>query len=341
MSESPPVVYLFHGEDEIGIAQSIAEVEAKQGDAPTASLNTVRLDGRAAGIEELRLAANAMPFLTARRIVVLTHPLARLGTPAAKDKFIALLDGLPPTTALVLAEYHTLYEERRDGSRKEHWLYSWAKAAGPRAYIREFSLRGSGAMTRWIQDQARANGGKFTPQAAQQLAELAGEDTRLAQQEIHKLLAYTNRARPVDDDDVRHLTAAEARLEDFALPNALRELDGRKALSVLHRLLEDGEPIMILGSIIKQVRMLLLAREVLDQGGSVKDVEAVLPGYKELKISAYPARLAAVQAQKMSMAELEAIYRRLVEIDEAIKSSQLDGDLALELFVTAFTTQQA
>lgn len=331
MNDSPPVVYLFHGEDEFAIAQSVAELEARLGDAPVAEMNTTRLDGRVAGLEEVRMVAYAMPFLTPRRLVILSNPLARLNSPALHEKFSALLDDLPASTGLVLTEYKTL--------KKDHWLLKWAEDAGKRAFIKAFSLRDSAAIARWIQERAKNAGGSFDPQAARLLAELVGEDTRLAYQEIEKLVAYTNGQRPVEAEDVDLLTAAEGKLENFALPNALREMDGRRALNVLHRMLEDEDPIMLLGSVAKQVRILLLAREVLDEGGGVNEVVTELTRHPSLKISAYPARLAAGQAQQMAMADLEAIYRRLLEIDEAIKTSQIDGDVALDLFVTTFTAR--
>ena len=37
------------------------------------------------------------------------------------------------------------------------------------------------------------------------------------------------------------------------------------------------------------------------------------------------------------MATLESIYRRLLDIDEAIKTSQIPGELALDTLVAALT----
>ena len=332
MTNPPPVVYLFHGEDEFAIAQSVADLAAKLGDVSTASMNTSRLDGRTASLEEIRQPANAMPFLTPRRLVIVDHPLARAGSQTFREKFEAFLDHLPPTTALVLIEYKTL--------RKENWLLAWAEGAGSRAFVRSFSLQEGQAMVKWIQEQAKRAGGKFTPQAADLLASQVGSDPRTAHQEIQKLLAYTNGQRPVEPEDVDLLTPAEGKLKDFALANALREMDGRKALNVLHRLLEEDDPLKILGGVANQMRMLLLAREVLDQGGGVNEVVHELTRYPNLKIKPYPARLAAEQARRMDMANIEMVFRRLLEIDAAIKSSQLDGDLALDLLVAGFTTRQ-
>ena len=66
-------------------------------------------------------------------------------------------------------------------------------------------------------------GGQITPQAAVSLANQIGDDTRLASQEITKLLTYVNFARPVDVDDVEHLTPLTAKIGDFELVNALRD----------------------------------------------------------------------------------------------------------------------
>jgi DNA polymerase-3 subunit delta len=331
MTNPPPVVYLFHGEDEISIAQSLAELEARLGDPSTASMNTTRLDGRTANLEDIRLAANAMPFLAPRRLVIVDHPLAKAVSQTFREKFEAFLNQLPPTTGLVLIEYKTL--------KKENWLVAWSEAAGKRAFVRSFSLQNEKDMVKWIQEQARHAGGKFTPPAAALLASLVGADSRTAYQEIQKLLAYTNSQRPVEPEDVDLLTAAERKLEDFALPNALREMDGRKGLNVLHRLLEEDDPLSILGSTIYQIRVLLLARTVLDQGGGVDEIVQELTRYPNLKIKPYPARLAAEAARRMDMADLELIYRRLLEIDAAIKSSEIEGDLALDLFVAGFTAR--
>jgi DNA polymerase-3 subunit delta len=337
MTDSPPVVYLLHGEDDFSIAQSIAEIEAKLGDSPTASMNSVRLDGRSASMEALRLSAYAAPFLAPRRIVIFDHPLARINSQPLKEKLLSLLDGVPGTTALVLVEYRSLEEKGYQSKpKKDHWLLSWAKAAGPRVFIKSFTPK-SEEMPKWIQDQAKANGGKFTPEAAGLLASRVGDDTRTAYQEILKLLAYGNYRHAVQPEDVDLLTAGEGKLEDFALPNALRARDGRKALKVLHRLLEEDDPIPILQGIVYQVRVLLLARDVLDRGGRVDEVVSELTRYPNLKIKSYPARLAAEQARRMDRIELERIYRQLLRIDEAIKTGQMDGSVALESFVAGFT----
>ncbi len=186
-------------------------------------------------------------------------------------------------------------------------------------------------MVKWIQEHVKRMGGQITPQAAVLLANQIGDDTRLASQEITKLLTYVNFARPVDIDDVEHLTPLTAKIGDFELVNALRDRDQQKAQALLHRSLQEDDPLRILQSIVYQIRVLIIAREILDEHGTINDFP------KSLKISYYPAKLALESATRYSTKFLETIYHRLLELDEAIKTGQMDADLALELLVIELT----
>ncbi len=325
MSETKPVVYIFHGEDEFAIAQVIAELEKELGDPATAALNISRLEGSNLSIDELQIVAVVIPFLGDRRLVVVDNWLSSLNTPVLQEKLIKLLENLPPTTRLILVENKTLPEN-------SHWLLLWAKRAPKIAFVKHFKPRTGLALANWIQEQARKEGGVFTLGAAELLAGLAGDDPRMAQQEINKLLAYVNYQRPVEVDDVKEITPDASLLENFALANALRERNPRKALQVLCKELDVSDPYLLVGRIARQFSVLLCARDVLDRGGNVNDIA------NELKIREGYARHLYEQARKISSKELENIYHRLLEIDEAIKTGKMDGDVALECFVSDYTT---
>jgi len=335
MGAAPPVVYVLHGDDEFAIAQFLVEMEAKLGDPASVAMNTTRLDGRTANLDDLPSVTGAMPFLAKRRLVVLTNPLARLGNPTAKKKFLDQLEKVPPTTALVLVEYKPLTDEREKKKGEFHWLEEWAEARPERVYLKPFLLPKGALLGRWIQEQAKKAGGQFTQPAAELLASLVGGDTRLADQEIHKLLDYVNYQRPVEPDDVESLTADAAQGDIFVLVDALGNQDGRKALGMLHRLLERQDAISIFGMIVRQFRLLLLGREVLDSGGRREDVA------RQLRVAPFVADKVVAQAQRFTLADLEAAYHRLLDLDLAMKTSQIPDDLALDTLVAAFTASPA
>jgi DNA polymerase-3 subunit delta len=335
MGESPPVIYLLHGEDEFEIAGYVSDLESKLGDPGSVAMNLTRLDGHSFNPDELLSVAVTMPFLAKRRLVVLTHPSANLTSPTARKKFIQQLEQVPPTTALVLIEDHILTTEKDRRNGKIHWLEKWALGAGDRVYIKACPLPKGIMMGRWIQDQARKYGGHFAPGAADLLGSLVGGDPRLADQEISKLLAYVNYKRPVDVDDIELLTPDAGQGNIFVLVDSLAGGDGRSTMNMLHRLLEEQDGFSIFGMVVRQFRLLILTREILDQGGDSSRVA------RQLKTPSFLAEKLTNQARRFRLTDLEMTYHRLLELDEAMKTGEMPSDLALETFVANFTLSLA
>ncbi|MEM5775208.1 MAG: hypothetical protein AAGU05_09430, partial [Anaerolineaceae bacterium] len=93
--ETKPVVYLFIGDDELAINQAVTALYTQLGDPVTADMNTARFDGATVSETELFNAAATMPFLAERRLVVVTHPLARLADKNSQKLFCQMLERLP------------------------------------------------------------------------------------------------------------------------------------------------------------------------------------------------------------------------------------------------------
>jgi DNA polymerase-3 subunit delta len=333
VSEEGPEIYIFDGDDEFAINESIGKLRSRLGDTTVADMNTTYLDGRTASLTQLKDAVAVIPFLAAKRLVILNHPIARLKDKPEQEEFINFLNAEKRTTKLLLVEYDFLTSDRDRRDNRVNWLEKWAASPqqARRVYLRHHPQPTGGLMVRWIQDHVKSMGGQITNQAAIALANQVGEDTRLVSQEITKLLTYVNFSRPVDIDEVEHLTPLTAKIGDFELVNAIRDRDTRKAQALLHRSLQYDDPLRLLQSIVYQIRLLIMAREILDEGAMINDFP------KTLKIGYYPARLALESAPRFSMKFLESIYHRLLELDEAIKTGRIEPDLALELLVIELT----
>jgi DNA polymerase-3 subunit delta len=328
MSGSPPVIYLVHGDDEFAIAGFITDLEKRLGDPGLAAMNTSRLDGRTCSLDELLGVAAQMPFLAARRIVILDSPLARLTTPEAQQKFLSTLAKIPASTALVLVEYRLLTEKKERDRGKLHWLEKWAKDEKERVHISTFIA--SKDLTSWIIKRAKTYQGSFDSDAASLLGSLVGSDPRLADQEIQKLLAYVNYQRPVQFEDVEYLTANSSQADIFALVDALGGQQGQRALGLLQRLLEQDDPASIFGMIIRQFRLLIQGRAIIDRSGSAANIA------EELHLHPYVAEKVAAQARKFTLPALAEIYHKLLDIDLEIKTGEIPADVAMDTFVAAF-----
>jgi DNA polymerase-3 subunit delta len=325
--ESTPTMVLLNGDDEFAIAQYLAKTQAGLGDASLVVMNLAKLDGRTYNLDDLLSIAGAMPFLARRRLVILEYPTARLSSKEAQERFIAQLGKIPPSTLLILVEYKILTDRRAREKNKLHWLEEWAFSAGEKVWIKRFELPKMEELPRWIQDKAKAYGGQFTRAAAGELAGLVGDEPRLADQEIQKLLTYVNYRRPVELDDVHLLTADMREGDIFTLVDAIGNRNVRGAMAMLQRLLEEDEPIAIFAMIVRQFRLLLQVRELLDQGSNPAEIAC------EIHLHPYVAGKISGQAHRFSLPVLERIYHRLAEIDEEMKTSQVPGNLALETLV--------
>jgi DNA polymerase III delta subunit len=78
---------------------------------------------------------------------------------------------------------------------------------------------------------------------------------------------------------------------------------------------------------------LLQAAEILEGGGTDREV------VRDLHLQPFIAQKISTQARRFSLGTLEAVYRRLLEIDEAVKTGQMEGEVALDAFIAGFTMQ--
>jgi len=316
----PPSIILLHGSDELAISTHINKLCAGLGDPSLADMNIARFDGRLAlDFEALNTAVNAAPFLAPRRVVVLNHPGSAFPSPEARKKLLDLLDKAQPTTSIVLVENDVL--------KPDHWLQKWVSKTGARAGVHVYNLPKRWEMSHWIESEAKKQGGRIDPDAAARLSEMAGEDTRIAAQELTKLLTYVNFERPIRLLDVEKVSIYSAQASIFELVDALGQKDGKKAQGILHLLLEEAEAFEIWGMVIRQFRLLLQAREMLDEHASGPEIQ------KALRLHEYVAPKVCSQAGHFSMPDLESVYHKLLEIDEGAKTSQVPLDLALDTLI--------
>ncbi len=324
MSDQSPSVYLLHGNDEYAIRNFLEErMKPKMGDETTMDITTV--DGRSTTIASIKTEAQTVPFLTERRMVVIHNIKSMTKGKTNQEKFTSLLDSVPPTTALVLIEDELLEDK--------HFLIKWIKKNPKRSWMQVFSLPKGPAMTHWILEQATEMGGSFDNQAAQLLASYIDEDPRLAKSEVDKLLTYVDFSRPVTEIDVRDLVSDVRQGDIFEMVDAIGYGDGQKAMFMLRRLLEDNKPLTLFGMVIRQFRLLIQVRELMDQD----------PGSDHNKIALrigshpYPIKKIMPQAKLFALPQLKTIYHQLSEIDQSIKTFQLEEELALDLLIASLT----
>jgi len=332
--------YVLHGEDEFSRSEVLAEMKAKMGDPAMADLNTTLLDGNKVALAELRHTCDTVPFLADRRLVIVEGLLTKLQSgakgkadrgkehPAWKKEYLegltAYLEHLPETTRLVFVE--------RESIQPSQPVLKMALADKERGYAREFRPPTSGKLRGWITERVERKGGEIEASAAEELAAFVGSDLRLLDQELDKLVAYVDRARPITKADVHLLVSYVQEANVFEMVDALGRRDGEQSLNLLHRLLEGGEhPLSLLGMIVRQFRIMIQVKDLAERGLPPAKIGA------QLGLHPFVAEKGLRQSGNFSMEQLETIYRKLLETDLAIKTGQMDQVLALDVLVVGLS----
>ena len=320
-----PNVFFLYGNDEFAISRRLKEFEADFPDPTSADMNTAHLEARTMTENDLNTAVNAMPFLAPKRLVTLANPSAKYSKPGERKKFEQFLEKVPDTARVVV---HELVEPKE---ADRHWLVKWSAKNGVLVKTQAFMLPRPCEMTGWIVNETKSQGGEIEPPAAARLAEMVGVDTRQAGQEIAKLLAYVNWERQVGVQDVEAVSIVTAQENVFDFVDALAGGNGQSAQHRLHRLLKNEGSFSLWGMVLRQFRLLLLAREVLDSGGGKDEVA------QALDVHPFVAEKTTRQARVFTLPALERIYHKLLEIDEGAKTGEFTLELALDTLVVELT----
>jgi len=320
-----PNIYFLFGNDEFAISRKLKDFDSDFTDPTSADMNTARLDARSMTENDLNNAVNSMPFLAKRRLVCLANPSAKYNNVSSRRKFFEYIEKAPDTTRIVM------YESVEPRDAEKHWLVKWAEKNSKLIQTKAFMLPRLKDMTGWIVNETKNQGGQIESRAAEMLKDMVGVDTRQAGMEIAKLLAYVNWARQVKVEDVEAVCIVTSQQSVFDFVDALSNGNGKSAQHLLHRLLETEDPFSLWGMVVRQFRLLIQAREILDGRGNKDDMA------RAVQIHPFVAEKAMQQAAHFSIESLESIYRKLLKIDEGVKASQLTLDLALDTLVVELT----
>lgn len=317
--------YIFHGPDELTRSEAVARLRAQMGDPAMADLNTAILDGESLSLGELRQICDSLPFLSDRRLVIVHNYLTRLAGSQREggplDELVGYLPAMPDSARLVFVEEDTL--------PRGHPVLKLA-AAHEQGHVQAFDGPGRGELTGWIVKRVEAKGASIERAAADALGLAVGDDLRLLDSEIEKLAVYVGDERRITSEDVDVLVPYAGTANVFAMVDAIGRRDGRTALRLLHKLLdENAAPLYLLSMIVRQFRILIQVKELSAQGLAASTIA------KRAGLHPFVAEKAGRQAMNFNMGQLEVIYARLLETDLAIKTGQVEDVLALDMLVAA------
>jgi DNA polymerase-3 subunit delta len=169
----------------------------------------------------------------------------------------------------------------------------------------------------WIKQLADEAALKLDPGVVQSLILRVGPDLQLLWREILKLQAYAGEDRRVAVDDVETLVGESRGTTVFVLCDALGERKLGLALQALKRLLQLGEPpVLLLYMIVRHFRILWKAHELAGEGSRAAPGAAA----QRLGVPPFAVKRSTDQARNWDDKTLEDAFLRFIRADIELKS---------------------
>jgi DNA polymerase III subunit delta len=198
-----------------------------------------------------------------------------------------------------------------------------------------------------VRQRAKKRKLQFDDDALDLFVLLTGGDTRQIENELEKIDTFLGKDRVVNSDHVRELVPLSRAGVIFELGNALAARDLQLSLTLVRRLLDQGESAIgiLLVAIVPTIRNLLLAKDLMERyrlprpHSPFQFISAInrlppgatdhLPRKKDGSINAYALGIAAQQASRFETNQLIAAMRACLEANVQLVTTQLDHELIL------------
>lgn len=301
------MIHTYTGENAAARGAALKEATqrfvAEHGDLALERLDTDDTDFN--GLQE---ALQNLPFLAARKLVVLRQPGQNK---QFIERFEGLIKGLPETTDVFIME------------PKPDKRSTYYKQLKKLTDFKEFNNLDERGLARWLSDQAKAGQGSLNQSDALFLVERVGADQQQLSSELEKLMLYNP---AVTRQTIELLTEPTPQSTIFELietafsgntAKALKLYDEQRALKV-----EAPQIVAMLTWQLHILALLVLA------GNKPADEVA-----KTAKLSPYVVRKNQSVASQLNRTKIRTLIHELVEIDSRTKQAPVDLDEALKRFL--------
>jgi len=350
-------IHAVVGSDEAEVKHVAAELAQKLVPDDAGDFGLEVIDGvadsadQAAGrIRSAIEALQTLPFFGSTKVVWLKN--ANFLGDDVKARSASVQSALEELSALIesgVCDGVTLLISATEVDKRRSFYKTLAKRAELQVFDRLDSARTGWeeAATEIVLGRAQKRKLEFDEAALELFVLLTGGDTRQIDNELEKIDTFLGKDRAVGVELVRELVPLSRAGVIFELSNALSARDLELALTLVRRLLEQGEKAVgiLLAAIVPTIRNLLLAKDLMEQHGirrphspfqfiaamnrlPAKATEH-LPRKKDGSINAYSLGIAAQHANQFNSDELIESMRACLEANVKLVTTQLDHQLIL------------
>lgn len=230
------------------------------------------------------------------------------------------------------------YNKQSDGKKLKK-LQTAVKKAGGSVY--DFTALDQNQLRGFVSKRFMNAGKTCTPGVLRRILRDTGYGSKYADYDLYtlendlkKIIAHSGSRQCVTEEDLEGTLTISPENNVFRMLDAISQGRKDQALLYLNTLLEDGDSEFgILMNIVKQVEMMLSAREMLDEGKSGAQIISWLK--KEERTQEFRAKNVVGAASRMQTGRLRSMLAAAYRVEEHIKDGLMDPRLALEFFIAS------
>ncbi len=307
-----PSVLLFEGEEEHLKQTALEELYRKNLPDGLEEMNRTLLD--APETDQIISAAETLPFMADRRIIVVRNHPALTGRAEADDRLAEYLPSVPSSAVVVF--YCT---QKPDGRKK---LYTVIKKLNG---VVVFSPLRDRELTGFIISAFKEQGKICDERTADLLVFTCGSDTGLLLTEIAKIAAHAGDSPSVGPDSVRAVATPSAECTVFQMVDAVVSGQSTLAFRLLrNQLLAGTERVYMLSMLLRQFRLLQHVKIMQYEKKSAAEIRTAL-GVPPFAVDQYIR-----QASQWSNGQVKSAVNICFEAEYGIKSGRFSQEGALE-----------
>jgi DNA polymerase-3 subunit delta len=293
----PAAVYVLSSDEPLLVNRAIAALRDASVEPAVRAFNYDVIEGKGATAARVLAAAQTMPMMARRRMVLLREAPAMA---AAELALLApYLDSPNPTTVLVVT-----------ATKIDRRIKFYAVAKKKKCLHELSAPRRVGG---WIRDELGARGIKMSADAQRRLADVVGNDLARLSLSIDQLALYAG-DRAVQVDDVDDLVAQTRERTVFELTDAIGAGDAARAYAAVAALCDQRQStIGVVMMMARHMRQLALCKQVLADTTSTSEIA------RRVGVPPFVADKLADQARRYSGRSLAKAIGKLSEADRTLK----------------------
>ncbi len=314
-------LYLWYGEERFFIQEALQALREFYLELDPSGSGIEIFSGKNTRPDEIVGSANTASFFSDKLIIVEDVPYFQDGQGEALEVFYEYFANPNPATCLVFI------------AQNVHRGRKFYKALERNGVLIEFSSpRKNQDWLVWLEGELRARGKNMSPAVKNLFLEWGGHQVGILSQELDKLALYVE-GKEIKGEDIKSIVPQAVEATIFELLDAVASRSTKVAMEKLQQVLRQEHPLKVLTMLARQVRLLLGASAMREQGKSEREAPRLLG------IKPYEAQKIWQKSARLPWNQLAWALQECLETDVAIKTGKGDPVFLLELMVTKFCEQ--